>query len=103
LVYVAWLRVLSAFVGAAVLLLAFIIFVVGGVMSPDSHDGCSAPAGDIQFWLAVSAVLGWICAAATSIGYASTGGREEGRATILFGAGAVVLTGAWLIYLTAAC
>jgi hypothetical protein len=44
------LRVLSGFVGAAVLLLALILFVISGVMSPDSHDGCSAPAGDVQKW-----------------------------------------------------
>ena len=98
-----WLRLLSGVVGAAGLLIALIVFLIGGVMSPDSHDGCSAAVGDIQEWLSALAALGLLGAGAASIGYASTGGGDEGRATIWLGAGAVALTAAWVIYLSAAC
>lgn len=98
-----WLRLLSGVVGAVALLIALMVFVIGGVMSPDSSDGCSPPVGDIQEWLSAVAALGLLCAGATSVGFALTGGKGERRATILLGAGAVALTGAWVIYLSAAC
>lgn len=69
-------------------------------MSPDSHDGCSPPVGDIQQFLGLAAAIVCIGAGAAGIGYLFTG--KEGRPAFLLGVGGVVLFAAWVAYLAAA-
>jgi hypothetical protein len=96
-----FLRACAGLLSIGLLFLALLLWAVGSMYSPSSHDGLQPPSGDIQYYLALAAVVACMVAASVAFAHAITG--RWGRAALTTLAIALAAAGVWRVVLVHFC